>query len=48
MLNQKAEILLQKYCSALAKQAGVTNVTKQFSLSNPMDTRLREAILHST
>ena len=48
MLNQKAEQLIQKYCTALAKQAGVTNITKQFSLSNPMDTRLREAILHST
>lgn len=48
MLNQKAEILIQKYCTALARQAGVNNVTKQFSLTDPMDTRLREAILHST
>lgn len=48
MLNQRAEQLIKKYSTALAKQAGVTDVTKQFSLSNPMDTRLREAILHST
>ena len=47
MLNQKAEEFLQKYCIDLANTAGVANITKQFSLSNPMDTRLREAILHS-
>ncbi|OCG19635.1 phage major capsid protein, P2 family [Gilliamella sp. WF3-4] len=48
MLNKKAENLIQKYCTALAQQAGVSDVTRQFSLSDPMDTRLREAILHST
>lgn len=48
MLNQKAELLLQKYCTSLAQQAGVANVKRQFSLSDPMDNRLREAILHST
>lgn len=48
MLNKKAENLIQKYCAALAQQAGVSDVTRQFSLSDPMDTRLREAILHST
>lgn len=47
MLNQQAEVLLQKYCTALAQQSGVANVAKQFSLSNPMDIRLREAIMFS-
>ena len=47
MLNQQAEIYLQKYCTQLAQAFGVTNVAKQFSLSNPMDIRLREAIMFS-
>lgn len=48
MLNVRAEKLIQRYCAALATQAGVGAVAKQFSLTAPMETRLREAILHST
>lgn len=48
MLNVRAEKLIQRYCAALARQAGVGVVSKQFSLTAPMETRLREAILHST
>lgn len=48
MLNTRAEKLIQQYCTDLASQAGVGTVTKQFSLSAPMETLLRDAILHST
>lgn len=48
MLNQQAELFLQKYCAQLAQQAGVRSVAKQYSLSAPMETRLREALLHSS
>ena len=47
MLNQQAELYLQNYCIKLAQEFGVPNVAKQFSLSKPMDIRLREAIMFS-
>lgn len=47
MLNQKAEKLLLQYCTQLATAAGVANPARQFSLTDPMETRLRNAILHS-
>lgn len=48
MLNQQAEILVQKYCAQLAQQAQITNPSRQFSLTAPMEIRLRNALLAST
>ncbi|WP_392551228.1 phage major capsid protein, P2 family [Orbus wheelerorum] len=47
MLNQRAEKLLMQYCISLAKASGISNPARQFSLTEPMETRLRDAILHS-
>lgn len=47
MLNKKAETLIQKYCRQLGEQAQTGNVSKQFSLTDPMENRLRDALLHS-
>ena len=47
MLNQNAERYILNYCTNLATAANVANPGKLFSLSNPMEIRLRDAILHS-
>lgn len=47
MLNQRAEKLLLQYCMQLATAAGVANPARMYSLTDPMETRLRDAILHS-
>lgn len=48
MLNAIATQHLSAYCAALAKKNGVEDVSKQFNITPPMETKLRQAILHST
>lgn len=48
-LTPLAEQVLQKYCSQLAKAYNIpeTNLGKQFSVTGPVETRLRQALLDS-
>ena len=47
MFNPLASKYLNEYSVALAQAAGVIDVTAQFSVSPPMETKLRAAIQHS-
>ena len=47
MFNALASKYLNEYSIALAQAAGVIDVTKQFSVTPPMETKLRAAIQHS-
>ncbi|HCP7936814.1 TPA: P2 family phage major capsid protein, partial [Escherichia coli] len=46
-LNQKTESLLRKYAAGLGAANGVDDVTRYFALSDPKETALRDAIMHS-
>lgn len=47
MLTQRAEELLDKYSAELGKSCGVSNVARQFKLTGPKETQLRQALLES-
>lgn len=47
MLNAIATKNLETYCQALAKANEVADVSKQFNITPPMETKLRQAIMHS-
>ena len=47
MLNPRAQKLLQSYCHQLGESYGVTDVSKAFSLTEPKETQLRDALLES-
>lgn len=47
MFNALASNYLSEYSIALAQAAGVVDVTKQFSVTPPMETKLRAAIQYS-
>ncbi|WP_019615102.1 phage major capsid protein, P2 family [Psychromonas ossibalaenae] len=47
MFNALASKYLNEYSVALAQAAGVIDVTKQFSVTPPMETKLRQAIQYS-
>lgn len=47
MLNRTAQQYLNEYCVAIAAAAGVVSSEKQFSIAPPIETKLRQAILHS-
>ncbi|MDK2597910.1 phage major capsid protein, P2 family [Pseudoalteromonas obscura] len=46
-LNQQAQQFLQTYAADLGKSFGVSNVSQQFSISAPQETKLRAALLES-
>lgn len=46
-LNQKTEALLRKYAAGLAAANGVADASRYFALSDPKETALRDAIMHS-
>jgi len=46
-LNVLATSHLREYCAAVAIAAGVTDISQQFNITPPMETKLRQAILHS-
>lgn len=48
MKNSQAEKLLRRYTQKLATQAGVDNTKEQFSLTEPMEMQLADAILHKS
>ncbi|ABN60802.1 MULTISPECIES: phage major capsid protein, P2 family [Shewanella] len=47
ILNAEAAKLLPQYSAGVAKAYGVTDASKQFSVSAPMETKLRAALLES-
>ncbi|MGF1761369.1 phage major capsid protein, P2 family [Photobacterium sagamiensis] len=47
MLNAISTEYLQKYCQAVAADAGVSDPSKQFAIAPPIETRLRQAIMES-
>ncbi|PSW05646.1 phage major capsid protein, P2 family [Photobacterium lipolyticum] len=47
MLNAISTEYLQKYCQAVASDAGVSDPSKQFAIAPPIETRLRQAIMES-
>lgn len=47
MLTQRAEEFLDKYTTELGKACGVSNVGRQFKLTGPKETQLRQALLES-
>ncbi|EET1471851.1 P2 family phage major capsid protein, partial [Escherichia coli] len=46
-LNQKTEALLRKYAAGLGAANGTDDVSRYFALSDPKETALRDAIMHS-
>ncbi len=46
-LNQKTEALLRKYAAGLAEASGAESATRYFALTEPRETALRDAIMHS-
>lgn len=47
-LNQRARELMQMYCAGLAKANGVADTSTFFSISNPVETQLRKALIDSS
>lgn len=47
MLTPQARQMLQKFTAAMARSYGVPSTKQLFSITPPMDTKLRDAILHS-
>lgn len=47
MLNVLSTDYMEKYCAAVAKVSGVISARHQFSLTPPIETKLRQAIVHS-
>ncbi|PMJ92851.1 phage major capsid protein, P2 family [Vibrio sp. 10N.261.55.A7] len=47
MLNAISTKYLEEYCQALASANAVVDVSKQFNISPPMETKLRQGILQS-
>ncbi|MCT2387310.1 phage major capsid protein, P2 family [Erwinia pyrifoliae] len=47
-LTPKAEALLHKYAAGLAKANGAQNTSRYFSLTPPVETRLRSSLLQSS
>lgn len=47
MLNATSTQYLDKYCSNLIAATGISDPSKQFNIAAPIETKLREAILHS-
>ncbi len=47
MLNVLSTEFLKKYCDAVAKASSVDNTRNQFSIAAPIETKLRQAIVHS-
>ncbi|TOP06148.1 phage major capsid protein, P2 family [Vibrio parahaemolyticus] len=47
MLNTISTKFLQEFCSAVTKQAEVNEGSKMFSITPPMETKLRQAIMQS-
>ncbi|GKW31375.1 major capsid protein [Pectobacterium carotovorum subsp. carotovorum] len=47
-LTPKAEALLRKYAAGLATANGQVDTSRFFSLTNPKETQLRNALLHSS
>ncbi|MFT7680638.1 MAG: P2 family phage major capsid protein [Moritella dasanensis] len=47
MFSALASSFLEKYSIAVATAAGVPDATKQFAIAPPMETKLRQAIMHA-
>ena len=47
-LNAQAQTLMNAYCAGLAQTNGVADSSRFFSLSNPVETQLRKALLESS
>ncbi|MEM5487065.1 phage major capsid protein, P2 family [Enterobacter cloacae] len=47
MLSHKAQAMLHKFSAQLAKSHGAPSTRQFFSITPPMDTKLRDAIMHS-
>lgn len=47
-LNQQAREFMNSYCAGLAKANNATDTSKFFTLSNPVETQLRKALIESS
>lgn len=47
-LNERASQLMNAYCAGLAKANGAVDASKFFTLSNPVETQLRKALMESS